>query len=65
MKKLIWHADSKESYSHPPYKLYWESGTWSLWNYDRRKACLGRGMTISEAMNLAEQDRQLQSEVKP
>jgi hypothetical protein len=29
---------------------------WSVWNYDKAKACLGRDMTVSEAMKLAEND---------
>jgi len=54
---MIWHASDKECYVAGPYKLYWTISGWSLWDYSQRKACLGRDLTIGDAMALAEKDR--------
>jgi hypothetical protein len=54
--RMLWHADSPSIYRCGDYALHWTTMGWALWNYSRRKAIIGRDLTISEAMELAEQD---------
>ena len=58
---MVFTADDKGDYVCGPYKICWAVPGWSVWNLDRRKACLGRDLTISEAMSVAEKDSQTQT----
>ena len=60
--KMVWKADTNHSYASPPYRLCWTIRGWTVWNYKRQDACLGRDLTISRAMQVAEDDRALQAQ---
>lgn len=59
--KMIFHADSNQTYRCGDYGIYWGTRGWTVYNYAKRKACLGKDLTISQAMAVAEKDRALQT----
>jgi hypothetical protein len=56
--KMVFHADGKETYRCGDYGIHWTVVGWETWciRKGRRKACLGREMTISQAMAAAQKD---------
>lgn len=55
--KLIFHATAPMEYRCHPYAIHWSIRGWELWNMSRSKrACLGRELTMSQAIKLAELD---------
>jgi hypothetical protein len=50
---MIFHAISQSQFLCAPYRISLTTYGWSLW---KRKRCLGREMTISEALSRAKAD---------
>lgn len=53
---MIFHAVGAMEYRCHPYAIHWTTRGYDAWNMSKRKACLGRELTIAEAMDACEQD---------
>lgn len=54
---MQFHATSPMEFRCHPYAIHWTVKGWTVWNMSRRKACLGRDLTMSEALAVAEKDK--------
>jgi len=53
---MIWHADSSQTYSSPPYRVYWGIRFCSAWIFKgtRGNKRIGDAESIKAAMQLCE-----------
>jgi hypothetical protein len=63
---LVFHATGDQEYRCHPYALFLNTRGWDCWRVDRsHERCLGRELTISQAMKLAEQDAKNAQTIAP